>query len=59
MTSVVLWAMKELKASWKESTQEIPISGLLLMLRQEQSYRVENVMTLSDKEMIDKLTKKA
>lgn len=47
--------MRELGASWRESIEEIPLSGLLLMLRQEQAKRVENVMTLSDKELIERL----
>lgn len=47
--------MRELGASWRESIDEIPLSGLLLMLRQEQAKRVENVMTLSDKELIERL----
>lgn len=50
--------MKELGASWSEAVSELPLQGLLLMLRQQQAQRVENVMTLADKEMIDELTKK-
>ena len=58
MTTVVFWAMKELGASWSDAVTELPLQGLLLMLRQQQAQRVENVMTLADKEMIDELTKK-
>lgn len=50
--------MKELGASWRDSIDEIPLRGLLLMLRQQQAQRVENVMTLADKEMIDELVKR-
>lgn len=50
-----MWAMSELGASWSDSINEIPLQGLLLMLRQKQAQRVDNVMTLADKEMIDEL----
>lgn len=50
--------MKELGASWSDAVHELPLQGLLLMLRQQQAQRVENVMTLADKELIDELMKK-
>lgn len=50
--------MKELGASWSDSVNEIPLQGLLLMLRQQQAQRVENIMTLSDKELIEEMDRK-
>ena len=50
--------MKNLGVSWDNAVSEMPLVGLLLMLRQQQSQRVENIMTLGDKEMIDELNKR-
>lgn len=55
---MVFWAMKELGSTWEAAISEIPIVGMLLMLRQQQAQHVENIMTLGDKEMIDELNKR-
>lgn len=50
--------MKNLGVSWEDAVSEMPLAGILLMLRQQQAQRVENIMTLGDKEMIDELNKR-
>lgn len=55
---MVFWAMKELGSTWESAINEVPLVGMLLMLRQQQAQHVENIMTLGDKEMIDELNKR-
>lgn len=55
MTALTFWAMKTLSVDRVDLLFEMPLNSLILWARQDQYVMDDKVMTLGDKDLIDKL----
>lgn len=57
LSSILHWAVTHMHDTTKSIVSDIPLVTLLLVARQEQYSMDDRVMTLGDKELIEKLNK--
>lgn len=55
MTALTFWAMKTLSVDRVDLLFEMPLNSLILWARQDQYVMDDKVMTLGDKDLIDKM----
>lgn len=57
ITALTYWAMSSLSMDREDLIYEMPLNQLMLWARQDQYITNNTVMTLGDKDMIDKMNK--